>query len=130
MSNQLDASIAKKLDFIVKQNQTFNPLLTFTDNAGAPISLAGATAKLSVRSQGCYNTCGCNGETPFNLVYKQDFYADVSGISNNQLQFDNIIELSPGLYKYDLLITFSSGENQYFLTGSFRVKKSYTQNDN
>lgn len=129
MSTQLDASIAKKLDFTVKQNQTFNPLLTFTDNAGAPISLAGASAKLSVRSQGCH-TCGCDGDTPFDLVYKQDFYADIVGASNNQLQFDSIVELSPGLFKYDLLIEFASGERQYFLAGSFRVKKSYTQNDN
>lgn len=130
MSTQLDASIAKKLDFTVKQNQTFNPLLTFTDNAGAPVSLAGASAKLSVRSQGCCNTCGCDGETPFDLVYKQDFYATIVGVGNNQLQFDSIIELSPGNYKYDLLIEFNTGERQYFLTGSFKVKKSYTQNDN
>lgn len=130
MSNQLDASIAKRFDFIVKQNQTFNPLLTFTDNDGAPISLAGASAKLSVRSTGCNTTCGCDGETPFNLVYKQDFYGTVTGASNNQLQFDDIILLSPDTYKYDLLIEFSSGERQYFLTGNFKVKKSYTQNDN
>lgn len=130
MSNTIDASVAKRFDFIVKQNQTFNPLLTFTDSTGAPVSLAGATAKLSVRMQaGCNSSCGCDGETPFDLVYKQDFYATVIGVSNNQLQFDDLIKLSPDLYKYDLLIEFNTGEQKYFLTGTFKVKKSYTQND-
>lgn len=130
MSTQLDASIAKRFDFIVKQNQTFNPLLTFTDNAGAPISLAGASAKMSVKAGSCHHSCGCDGDTGFDLVYKQDFYATIVGVSNNQLQFDSIVELSAGTYKYDLLIEFSNGDQQYFLTGNFKVKRSYTENDN
>lgn len=38
MSNQLDASVAKRLDITVKQNQTFDPVLTFTDDEGVPTS--------------------------------------------------------------------------------------------
>lgn len=130
MSNQLDASIAKRFDITVKQNQTFNPLLTFTDSDGAPISLAGATAKLSVRHGGvCHAHCGCSSDLGFDIVYKQDFYGTVTGVSNNQLQFDDIVLLSPDTYKYDLLIVFNTGIRQYFLTGTFKVKKSYTQND-
>lgn len=129
MSNIIDASVAKRYNFIVKQNQTFDPLLTFTDSVGAPISLAGATAKLSVRARACGHTCGCDGDAGFDLVYKQDFYGTVTGGSNNQLQFNDLVRLSPDLYKYDLLIEFNTGEQQYFLEGTFKVKKSYTEND-
>lgn len=128
MPNTLNATIAKNFSFEVKQNQTFDPLLTFTDDAGMPISLAGSYAKLSVREDDCGCTTSCDTQT-FNLLYKQDFYGTVTGVGNNKLQFDDIIKLSPGRYKYDLLVTFPSGDNRYFLTGTFKVRKSYTQND-
>lgn len=126
MSNQLDATIAKRYDITVKQNQTFNPLLTFTDSAGAPIDLTGSTAKLSVRQTGACNTCDRNFDSPFDLLYHQDFLPTITGADSNQLQFNEVVKLSPGLYKYDLLIEYTSGEKAYFLTGNFRVKRSYT----
>lgn len=127
MSAFLDASLAVRLDFKVKQNQTFNPLLTFVDAANAPISLLGATAKLSVRQKdGCGVGCDSNFDSPFNLLYHQDFIPTVTGLSNNKLQFNESVNLSPGSYGYDLLIEFPSGEKQYYLTGLFTVKKSYT----
>jgi len=125
MSNILDASVAKKFDIVVKQNQTFNPVLTFVDGDNAAIDLTGSTIKLSVR-QDVNCACGCNGDTPFDLVYKQDFYGTVSGSGHNIVSFNDIVKLSEGTYRYDLLVLFSDDTQKYFLTGSFRVKKSYT----
>lgn len=127
MSNFIDASVAKRLDITVKQNQTFDPILTFTDENNDPINLSGSTIKLSVRSNdSCNSSCGCIGDTPFDAIYKQDFYGSISGLGNNIVSFNDIIRLSEGVYKYDLLILFNDETQKYFLTGSFRVKRSYT----
>lgn len=129
MSNQLDATVAKRLDITVKQGQTFDAVLTFLDSAGAAISLAGATAKMSVRKQaGCEDDCiWCAGETSFDLIYKQDFEPIVTGANNNQLTFNDTIKLSPGNYKYDLLVEFAGGDKLYFLYGTFKSRRSYTK---
>jgi len=125
MSNQLDATIAKRLDITVKENQTFDALLTFTDDADAPINLLGVSMKLSVREDGCNTSCACIGDNNFNQVFKQDFvpttYAD------GQVQFNDIIKLAPGSYKYDLLAEFPDDARRYLLTGTFKVKRSFTQ---
>jgi hypothetical protein len=127
MSSQLDATVAHKLNITVKQNQTFNPKFTFTDRNGNSINMTGAAAKLSVRQTECGTTCGCDGESDFDTVYSQDFTGQITGINHNQIAFNDIIKLSPGLYKYDLIVDFIDGVEQqfYFLTGAFRVKKSY-----
>lgn len=127
MSNQLDATIAKRLDITVKQNQTFNAVLTFVDAASAPIDLTGATVKLSVRqADGCGGGCMEHAYDGFNIVYKQDFEPTITGAGMNVLQFNEVVLLSEGLYKYDLLVQHASGQQFYYLTGSFRVKRSYT----
>lgn len=128
MSQQLDARVAKRFDITVMQNQSFDAVLTFLDSDGAPVSLAGGVAKLSVRKDdGCCNDCDpCRGDSPFDLVYKQDFYPSVTGLNSNQIAFDDIIKLSPDNYKYDLMVEFPSGYKSFFLYGSFRVKTSYT----
>lgn len=126
MSNQLDARIAKRFDFIVFQNQSFDPVLTFLDADGGAIVLAGGTAKLSVRQDANCDCIGCAGDTSFDLVYKQDFTPVISGVNSNELAFDDVIKLSPGNYKYDLLIEFLGGYKSYFLYGTFKVKKAYT----
>lgn len=128
MSNQLDATVAKRFDITVFQNQSFDAVLTFLDSDAQPISIAGGVAKMSVRKQaGCDDDCApCSGDTPFDLVYKQDFSPIVTGLNNNQVAFDDVILLSPGNYKYDLLVEFASGYKLYFLYGTFKVKRSYT----
>lgn len=125
MSNQLDATIAKRLDIIVKQNQTFDAIINLHDLNDAPIDLTGMNFKLSIRDNGCNSDCGCNGDTPFSLIYKQDMIPVISG--NGQISFNDIIILSPGTYKYDLLAEYPDGKQKYFLAGSFKVKKSYTE---
>jgi hypothetical protein len=124
----LDASIAKRFDITVKQGQSFDAVLTFLDDDAQPISLAGGTAKMSVRQTASPNDdCGCIGDTPFDAIYKQDFSPTVTGINNNQLAFDDTILLSPGRYKYDLVVEFLTGYTLYFLYGTFKVLKSYTK---
>lgn len=130
MSNQLDATVAKRLDITVKQGQSFDAVLTFLDADAQPISLAGGTAKMSVRKQaGCDDDCsgGCAGETSFDLLYKQDFEPAITGANSNQLAFDDVIRLSPGNYKYDILVEFLGGYKLYFLYGTFKVRRSYTK---
>jgi hypothetical protein len=128
----LNTTIAVKYDFVVKQNQTFNPLLTFTeDDDDTPIDLTGATVKMSVREKICGCNHGCSPyDSSFNQVYKQDFTPTITGVDNNQLQFDDLIELARGQYVYDLLIVWPNGEQQYYLKGNFKVEKSYTDVDN
>lgn len=126
--SQLDASIAKRFDITVKQNQTFDAILTFLDSDGEPVALSGI-AKMSVRKEDCCGGCDCDNEirnTPFDLIYKQDFSPSITGLNSNQLAFEDLIILSPGNYKYDLLIEFQNGYREYFLFGTFKVKKSYT----
>lgn len=128
MSNILDATIAKRFDFIVKQNQTFNATLTLLDDAGGPINLNNADVKMSVRKGGGCGTGGCYDQAhdDFDVAYKQDFVPTIGGGSSNVLQFFDTILLIDGLYKYDLLVEYSNGQKQYLLTGNFKVKKSYT----
>lgn len=128
----LNTTMAVKFDFVVKQNQTFNPLLTFLHDDDSPIDFSGATVKLSVRQKGCGCGGGCNPyDNSFNQVYKQDFTPEIIGINDNQLQFDDVIELARGLYTYDMIVVWPSGEQQYYLKGTFKVEKSYADaNDN
>lgn len=127
----LDTTIAVKFDFTVKQNQTFNPLLTFVDDNSAPIDLTDAIIKMSVRQKGCGCDDACNPySNSFNQVYKQDFVPFVTGVANNQLQFNDIIYLAKGMYAYDMLVVWPSGEQQYYLKGNFKVEKSYTDANN
>lgn len=126
MSNQLDATIAKRLDITVKQNQTFNAIIEFTDSAGAPINLTGAQVKMSVRQSGCQSSCACAGDSDFNQVFKQDFIPEIGGEAMDTLSFFDTVLLAEGTYKYDLLIEYTSGKKQYLLIGSFKVKRSYT----
>lgn len=122
----LNTTIAAKFDFVVKQNQTFNPLLTFLDDNDAPIDFTGAEIKLSVREKGCGCRSGCDpGDASYNQAYKQDFTPLLTGASNNQLQFEDIIRLAKGNYVYDMLVVWPDGEQQYYLKGSFKVEKSY-----
>jgi|SRR6186713_980219 len=123
----INTTIAVRFDFIVKQNQTFNPLLTFLDDNNNPINFSGAIIKLSVREKG---SCGCGGgcssyNSNFNQVYKQDFEPEITGAGNNQLQFDDLIELARGQYVYDMIVVWPDGEQQYYLKGNFKVEKSY-----
>jgi hypothetical protein len=131
MSNNLDTTIAVKFDFTAKQNQTFNPLLTFVNDDDTPINLSGTIIKMSVRlKHGLCNT-GCDPfDSNFNQVYKQDFEPEVTGADNNKIQFNDIIYLAHGLYTYDLLIIWPSGERQYYLKGNFKVERSYTNGNN
>jgi len=127
MSNILDASIAKKFDFIVKQNQTFNATITILDDTGLPINLNGASVKMSVRNEhSCNSGCDDYSFDSFGINYKQDFTPTIGGGSMNVLQFFDTIILKNGLYKYDLLVEYPNGQKQYLLVGTFKVKKSYT----
>lgn len=125
MSNIIDASIAKKFDFIVKQNQTFNPEITVLDNSNNPFNMNDATVKMSIRDDKCGCDVGCDEN--FDLVYKQDFIPTITGTDFNVLEFFDTVKLSVGIYKYDLLAEYQNGLKMYLLTGSFRVKKSYTK---
>lgn len=127
MSNQLDATIAKRFDITVKQNQTFNATITLLDDTGGAINLNGATVKMSVRQQDCGCNVGCgDNDFTFSLKFKQDLIPSIGGANMNVLQFFDVIQLDEGVYKYDLLVKYPSTLQQYILTGSFRVKKSYT----
>jgi hypothetical protein len=129
MSNQLDATVAKRLDISVRQGQTFNAIITLLNDSGGPINIEGATVKMSVR-QG--NDCGahsCSDQAfslDFNQVYKQDFIPEIGGGNHNVLQFFQDVILADGNYKYDLLIEYPNELKQYILFGTFKVKKSYT----
>jgi len=127
MSSVLDATIAKRLDITVKQNQTFNATITFLDSLSQPINLTGADVKMSIRQNadcGC-SSCADNTGT-FDFTFKQDLVPTIGGVGNNVLQFDDIIKLTVDNYKYDLLVKYGDGTQQYILTGNFKVKKSYT----
>lgn len=130
MANTLDTTIAVKFDFTVKQNQTFNPVLTFIDDDDQPINLTGASIKMSVRQKFGVCSDGCSPyDTNFNQVYKQDFTPGIGGADNNELTFDDIIQLAKGVYVYDLLIVWPNGEQQYYLKGNFKVERSYADID-
>ena len=119
----LDASIAKRMDITVKQNQTFNISITVLDNASQPIDLTGVQVKMSVRQDGCAGSCAYVGDSDFNQIFKQDF---VPTINVNVLQFFETVLLAEGTYKYDILLEYGSGLKQYILKGSFKVKRSFT----
>lgn len=123
----LNLTQATKYNFKVMQNQTFDALLTFVDEAtGDPINLLGATILMSVRLQNGCLPCTIN-EQSTNLVYKQDFVPIITGANNNQLQFNTIVQLVHAIYKYDLLVIFPTGEQKYFLYGDFTVNRTYTE---
>lgn len=127
MSNILDATIAKRYDIIVKQNSTFNIQLILQDDSGIPLDLTGYEFKLSVRQDGCESSCGCSaGDGNFNQVYKQDFIPFYLG--SGHLAFEDIVQLAPGTYKYDMIAVLPSNYGQqYILTGTFKVKRSFAK---
>jgi hypothetical protein len=127
----LNTTIAVRYDFVVKQNQTFNPLLTFLNDDDDPIDLSGTTIKFSVRARACgCGTHGCSaGDSNYNQVYKQDFIPTITGTGNNQLQFNDDILLATGTYVYDMIVVWPNGNKQYYLKGTFKVEKSHAYID-
>lgn len=122
-----DATIAKRLDISVKQNQTFNAIITILDDQGSPFNLSDSIVKISIRQNNCCCDNGCNEFDGFDIITSQDLIPTITGDGFNELEFFDTIRLSPGIYKYDMLAQFQSGLKIYLLTGTFKVKKSYTK---
>ena len=125
MSNNIDASVAKRLDITVKENQTLQMSFSFFDEGDNPLDLTGASFKMSVREDSsCTSACGCDSDS-FNQTFKQDITPTSAGPSS--IQINEVIKLAHGTYKYDLLAEFPDQGRTYLLQGNFKVKKSYTQ---
>lgn len=127
MPTTVNATVAATKHFRVKQNQTFNPVIVFTDAAsGDPIDFTGATARMSIRKlNGDCVPCQLSEAT--NRIFAQEMEPTVTGADNNVLEFNEVIRLDKGTYKYDLLIIAADGNQTYYLEGQFIVERSYTQ---
>jgi hypothetical protein len=106
------------VNFKVYQNDTLTKTLTITDDADAAIDLSAATIKMEVRAA-VASTVLFTFETGDGIT--------VGGADDNVITISKLVDITAGSYLYDLEITYSGGEVQTLIKGSFTVTADITR---
>jgi hypothetical protein len=109
-------------NFTCPQGATFDVLLTWKDNAGAPVDLTGCSAALQVRPT-------YSSPAPLIDIYSGDGITLGDALGTIHLVVDAAItEAVPaGSYVYDLKITFESGSVTRLMQGKWQHTAEVTQ---
>lgn len=112
------SNIPGAVNFKVYQNDTLNKSITITDDNDDPIDLSAAAVKMEVRQSA--------GSTVLFTLEVGDGIT-ISGADDNVIVISKIVDIDPGSYLYDLEATYSGGDVQTFIKGSFTVIADITQ---
>jgi len=101
-----------------KTNNTYNGAeFTVTVN-GAPLNLQGASLKMQLR---------INANTPLVKEYNTGSGLTITDGVNGKFTFDEqLIDVVPGSYQYDILATLSNGVEKTYPSGQFIVEAVIT----
>lgn len=109
----INNAVISALDFVAYQGNTFDPEVTFSDAAGAPLDFAGATVKMDIVNE--------HGQLLKSLTNNGGFT-----VAANKITFNSLMDIEPGTHYYDMLVVYSDGRRKTPIGGRFIVQKSKT----
>lgn len=111
------AVIPGKKNFTVQRRADFPLRLTFKDSNGSAINLTGFTVAAQV-----YDTPRTTKYADFTVAYTNRS----GGIVDISLSDTETTNFTPDVLKYDVLLTDSSGNKEYYLEGTLFISEGYT----
>lgn len=115
-------------DLIVDQGATVNTVFTVKNSARSPISLAGYTARMQVRT---FDTTTRDPSTSVVAEYTtENGYITVGGAAGTVTLLIPPAEMAayePGNYVYDVEVESSTGETTRIVQGKFIVRAEVTR---
>ena len=115
-------------DLIVDQGATVNTVFTVKNSARSPISLAGYTARMQVRT---FNTVTRDPSTSVVAEYTtENGYITVGGAAGTVILLIPTADMAayePGDYVYDVEVESSTGETTRIVQGKFTVRAEVTR---
>lgn len=115
-------------DLIVDQGATVNTVFTVKNSARSPISLAGYTARMQVRT---FDTTTRDPNTSVVAEYTtENGYITVGGAAGTVILLIPPAEMAayePGNYVYDVEVESSTGETTRIVQGKFIVRAEVTR---
>jgi hypothetical protein len=115
-------------DLIVDQGATVNTVFTVKNSARSPISLAGYTARMQVRT---FNTVTRDPSTSVVAEYTtENGYITVGGAAGTVILLippADMAAYEPGDYVYDVEVESSTGETTRIVQGKFTVRAEVTR---
>ena len=115
-------------DLIVDQGATVNTVFTVKNSARSPISLAGYTARMQVRT---FNTATRDPSTTVVAEYTtENGYITVGGAAGTDILLippADMAAYEPGDYVYDVEVESSTGETTRIVQGKFIVRAEVTR---
>lgn len=101
-------------------NDTLSLSFIFNNSDGDPIDLSSADIKMQVRKK---------HDDPVLWTASEGDGITVTGDDDNIISINKIVsdsQISPGIYKYDIQATYSSGVITTYLRGDFTVESDIT----
>jgi hypothetical protein len=109
--------LAQDVQFNIYKGDSFQVVLTFTDENNDPINLSTAAVKMQIKKIPTLTSALLTIDETTGIV--------VSGADSNIVTIDKIIDLAAGVYFYDIQMTFSSKVVTY-VKGRFVVNQDIT----
>lgn len=112
MAAQVNNTLRADVDFIAYKGDTFNPVLTFTDAVGDPLSFAGCTLLMQIRK----------GSTLMATLAAGDGFS----IASNVVTFSKVLDFKEGEYSYDFQCAYPGGLVKTLIGGVFTLQNEVT----
>lgn len=106
------------LDIQMWKNDTWQQVFSLTANNSA-INLSAATVTIQVRTTATSPTAA--------LTLTEGAGITVGGSLNNQITLKKIVDISAGVYVWDLQVLYGDGTVKTYLEGSFEVYEDVTK---
>lgn len=116
---------AGKHNFLCEQGATFNPTITWKDEAGDPVSLTGYTGRMQVRKN--YADSGVAIIISLTTENGRMSLGGSNGTIELLIDAVDTDDLPSGTHKYDLELESGSGVVTRLLKGSFKVDPEVTR---
>lgn len=116
---------AGKHNFLCEQGATFNPTITWKDEAETPVSLVGYTARMQVRTN--YADSGVAIIISLTTENGRITLGGAAGTIELFIDADDTDGLPSGTHKYDLELESNDGTVVRLLKGNFKVDPEVTR---
>lgn len=108
-------------NFTADEGDTFLKTLTITNSADAPVSYAGYTCKMHVRTK-------IEDTTPIVDATTANGKAVVQGVSNNEIKLEfSLAGIAAGKYIYSLVVISPTAVPTTLMRGEFTIRANATR---
>jgi hypothetical protein len=112
MAATVNNTLRADVNFIAYKGDTFNPVLTFTDAIGDPLSFAGCTLLMQIKK----------GANQLAELSEGDGFS----IASNVVTFSKVLDFKEGEYSYDFQCTYPDGLVKTLIGGTFTLQSEVT----